>query len=213
MPRTPWPSNRTKWGRTGVLVLFALLVCAVGFRILHADVDEDYRIAAILTMSVNLSAYAGVLMFAAQRWPLRHWRLHLRKSNPARAAGPRGAPGRDGHVRHRWLGHHHRSLRLRESISRLAHAHRHLILSAIFVNLTWLTAGPRRNVQEIPPPVFWVPGIGGDRLRWSICDLSGPRGSCRLLMARGGCLGYQGGNYLEAIRHDDTLSATLGIIS
>ena len=51
------------------------------------------------------------------------------------------------------------SLRLRGIYFALSTLIGNLILSAIFLNLTWLTAGPR-GMSNIPAPVFSVPGIG-----------------------------------------------------
>ena len=66
MPQNGWPSDWTKWLQGSVLVILVLLVCTVAFRNpYYAGIVTITGIAAILTMSVNLSAYAGVLMFAS----------------------------------------------------------------------------------------------------------------------------------------------------
>ena len=66
MPQDGRPPDWTKWLQGSVLVLLGLIVCTVAFRNpYYAGIVTITGIAAILTMSVNLSAYAGVLMFAS----------------------------------------------------------------------------------------------------------------------------------------------------
>ena len=156
MPQNGWPSDWTKWVQGSVLVILVLLVCTVAFRNpYYAGIVTITGIAAILTMSVNLSAYAGVLMFASGGLygvgAYTYADLSLLGQTAlialVSAAAMSTAVGFVMIIA---------SLRLRGIYFALSTLIGNLILSAIFLNLTWLTAGPR-GMSNIPPPYFGCP--------------------------------------------------------
>lgn len=210
MPQNGWPSDWTKWLQGSVLVILVLLVCTVAFRNpYYAGIVTITGIAAILTMSVNLSAYAGVLMFASGGLygvgAYTYANLSLLGQSAlialVSAAAMSAAVGFVMIIA---------SLRLRGIYFALSTLIGNLILTAIFLNLTWLTAGPR-GMSNIPPPVFWVPGIGEIAFVGYLQAYLVLAVLAAWLYASWWLLHTRVGVYLEAIRHDDMLSATLGI--
>jgi branched-chain amino acid transport system permease protein len=193
-----------------LLATILIAACVIAYRnAYYAGILTVTAIAAILTMSVNLSAYAGVLMFATGGLygvgAYTYANLTL-KGKPAIIALLAGA------ALSTFVGLLMiiASLRLRGIYFALSTLIGNLILSAMFLNLTWLTAGPR-GMSNIPAPTFSAPVIGevafvgylqtylviGILVTWLLV-------AWRILHGRAG-------RYLEAIRHDDMLSMTLGI--
>ena len=66
-------------------------------------------------------------------------------------------------------------------------------------------------MSNIPPPVFWVPGIGEIAFVGYLQAYLVLAVLAAWLYASWWLLHTRVGIYLEAIRHDDMLSATLGI--
>jgi branched-chain amino acid transport system permease protein len=196
--------------RATVLIAIVVLVCTVAFRNpYYAGIITVTAITAILTMAVNLSAYAGVLMFASGglygvgAYTYANLTLlgYSALLSLIAAAAMSMVVGLVMIIA---------SLRLRGIYFALSTLIGNLILSAIFLNLTWLTAGPR-GMSNIPTPTFWVPGIGdvvfvGYLQTYLVLAILVVWLCVSWLM-----LHAKIGIYLEAIRHDDMLSTTLGI--
>lgn len=209
------PSLKLSWAaakllRAGVLVAILVFVCAVAFRNpYYAGIITVTAIAAILTMAVNLSAYAGVLMFATGglygvgAYTYANLSLFGRSAFVAliAAAAMSMVVGFVMIIA---------SLRLRGIYFALSTLIGNLILSAIFLNLTWLTAGPR-GMSNIPAPVFWLPGVGDVAFVGYLQTYLVLAILVVWLCASWWMLHTKTGVYLEAIRHDDVLSTTLGI--
>jgi branched-chain amino acid transport system permease protein len=196
--------------RATVLIAIVVLVCMVAFRNpYYAGIITVTAIAAILTMAVNLSAYAGVLMFASGglygvgAYTYANLTLigHSALLALIAAAAMSMVVGLVMIIA---------SLRLRGIYFALSTLIGNLILSAIFLNLTWLTAGPR-GMSNIPPPIFWLPGIGNVAFVGYLQAYLVLAILVAWLYVSWLMLHTKTGIYLEAIRHDDMLSTTLGI--
>jgi branched-chain amino acid transport system permease protein len=192
---------------TGVLLVAA---CTVAFRNeYYAGIITITAIAAILTMAVNLSAYAGVLMFGSGGL---YGVGAYTYANMSLMGYPSLLALFCGVIMSAIVGLAMivASLRLRGIFFALSTLIGNLILSAMFLNLTWLTAGPR-GMSNIPPPSFWFPGIGevvfaGYLQTYLALFILGLWLFACWVLLRG-----RVGIYLEAIRHDEMLSTTLGI--
>jgi branched-chain amino acid transport system permease protein len=210
VPSLTLSGSAAKLLRAGVLIAILFLVCTVAFRNpYYAGIITVTAIAAILTMAVNLSAYAGVLMFATGglygvgAYTYANLSLLGRSAFVAliAAAAMSMVVGFVIIIA---------SLRLRGIYFALSTLIGNLILSAIFLNLTWLTAGPR-GMSNIPPPVFWLPGVGDVAFVGYLQTYLVLAILVAWLFASWRILHTKTGIYLEAIRHDDVLSTTLGI--
>jgi branched-chain amino acid transport system permease protein len=190
----------------GILVI----ACTVAFRNeYYAGITTITAIAAILTMSVNLSAYAGVLMFGSGGL---YGVGAYTYANMSLLGYPSLLALTCGAITSTIVGLAMivASLRLRGIFFALSTLIGNLILSAMFLNLTWLTAGPR-GMSSIPAPSFWLPGIGEVVFAGYLQTYLALLILVVWLYACWVMLRGRAGIYLEAIRHDEMLSTTLGI--
>ena len=202
-------SPRGNW-RLVVLGTILVIVGAIAYRNpYYAGIITVTAIAAILTMAVNLSAYAGVLMFASGglygvgAYTYANLSLLEQPSFVALIAAAVMATIVG-------LAMIIASLRLRGIYFALSTLIGNLILSAMFLNLTWLTAGPR-GMSNIPAPVISLPGIGQIAFVGYLQTYLVLAILVAWLFLAWRILHSKAGYYLEAIRHDDLLSTTLGI--
>ncbi|MDA0261930.1 MAG: branched-chain amino acid ABC transporter permease [Proteobacteria bacterium] len=167
-------------------------------------------LATILTTSVNLAGYAGVIMFAAGglygvgAYTYANFSLNLGMPSIVSLLAAAGVATLVGLIM--TLA----SLRLQGIYFALSTLIGNLILSAIFFNVTDLTAGPR-GMSAIPPPTIGLPGIGEivfiDYLQTYLVmaiAIAWIYGVWRMVNGRMG-------RYLEALREDEILAPTLGI--
>jgi branched-chain amino acid transport system permease protein len=175
----------------------------------YAGIIIVIAIAIMLTVAVNLSAYAGVIMFATGG-------LYGIGAYTYADLCLGGQPTFVGlivaGIAATAVGFViiMASLRLQGIYFALSTLIGNLILSAIFLNVTTLTAGPR-GIANIPPPAISLPGIG-DFAFVGFAQTCLVLAILALWMAVAWRLitGRRGA-YLEAIRNDDMLSMTLGI--
>jgi branched-chain amino acid transport system permease protein len=195
-----------------VLLLPVLLAAACGISYwnpYYAGIITIAAIAVILTSAVNLSAYAGVLMFGTGGLygvgAYTYANLCLLGLSPFIALVAGG-------VLAFLVGYAMiiASIRLRGIFFALSTLIGNLILSAMFLNLTWLTGGPR-GMSIIPPPYISLPGGGTFYFSgyWQTFFVMAIMTVWLYIAWR--LIQGKLGRYLEAIRHDDVLSSTLGI--
>lgn len=190
-------------------VLFAVAALIAYGNAYYAGIIIVSAIAVMLTVAVNLSAYAGVLMFATGglygvgAYTYADLCLWGAPSFVAIVAAGLAATVVGFVVIMA-------SLRLQGIYFALSTLIANLILSAVFLNVISLTAGPR-GLSDIPPPALGIPGFGQfvfsgfaqTSLVLAILAVTIAI-AWRIITGRRGA-------YLEAIRHDDMLSMTLGI--
>ena len=196
--------------QTTVMAAILVLVCTIAFRNqYYAGIITITAIAAILTMAVNLSAYAGVLMFGSGGL---YGVGAYTYANMSLLGYPSLLGLLCGAAMSTIIGLVMiiASLRLRGIFFALSTLIGNLILSAMFLNLTWLTAGPR-GMSNIPAPSFWFPGIGEVAFVGYLQTYLALLLLIAWLVVCWLILQGRTGIYLEAIRNDEMLSTTLGI--
>ena len=191
--------------QTTVLAAILVLVCTIAFRNqYYAGIITITAIAAILTMAVNLSAYAGVLMFGSGGL---YGVGAYTYANMSLLGYPSLLGLLCGAAMSTIIGLVMiiASLRLRGIFFALSTLIGNLILSAMFLNLTWLTAGPR-GMSNIPAPSFWFPGIGEVAFVGYLQTYLALLLLIAWLVVCWLMLQGRTGIYLEAIRNDEMLS-------
>ena len=125
----------------------------------YAGIITLIALAVILTTSVNLAGYAGVIMFAAGglygvgAYTYANFALKFGMPSIVSLFAAAAVATLVGLIM--ILA----SLRLQGIYFALSTLIGNLILSAIFFNVTDLTAGPR-GMSAIPPPTIFLPGVG-----------------------------------------------------
>ncbi len=175
----------------------------------YAGIITIAALAAILATAVNLSAHAGVLMFGTGglygvgAYTYANLALLGQSSIVALAAAAVLAAGVG-------LAMIMASLRLRGIYLALSTLIGNLILSAMFLNLTWLTAGPR-GMSGIPGPTMSLPWLGSVEFAGSLQTFLVLAVLAAWLYVVWTIMKGRTGVYLEALRSDELLSTTLGI--
>ncbi len=191
----------------------AAIAIAAGLALInpyYAGIITLIALAAILTTSVNLAGYAGVIMFAAGglygvgAYTYANFALKLGMPSIVSLLAAAAMATLVGLIM--ILA----SLRLQGIYFALSTLIGNLILSAIFFNVTDLTAGPR-GMSAIPPPVINLPGIGeivfNDYLQTYLVMAI----AVAWIYAVWRLVNGRMGRYLEALREDEILAPTLGI--
>jgi ABC-type branched-subunit amino acid transport system permease subunit len=191
----------------------AAIAIAAGLALInpyYAGIITLIALAAILTTSVNLAGYAGVIMFAAGglygvgAYTYANFALKLGMPSIVSLLAAAAMATLVGLIM--ILA----SLRLQGIYFALSTLIGNLILSAIFFNVTDLTAGPR-GMSAIPPPVIDLPGLGEivftDYLQTYLVMAI----AVAWIYAVWRLVNGRMGRYLEALREDEILAPTLGI--
>lgn len=176
----------------------------------YAGIITLIALAVILTTSVNLAGYAGVIMFAAGglygvgAYTYANFALKFGMPSIVSLFAAAAVATLVGLIM--ILA----SLRLQGIYFALSTLIGNLILSAIFFNVTDLTAGPR-GMSAIPPPTIFLPGVGelvfNDYLQTYLVMAI----AIAWIYAVWRMVNGRMGRYLEALREDEILAPTLGI--